>query len=66
MVAEDVYVKNKIRILVANRVKRVRWCASKRTWTVENDWKKVIFYDESQIITGNDCRVYIWRRSDES
>ena len=58
--------KKKIRIRVANRVKRVRWCAGKRNWTVENDWRKVIFSDESQIVIGNDCRIYVWRKSNES
>lgn len=55
--------KKKTRIRVANRVKRVRWCASKRTWSIENDSKKVIFSDDSQIVIGNDCKVYIWRKS---
>lgn len=51
------FCKKKIRIRVANRVKRWRLVYSKRTWTVENDWEKVIFSDESQSVIGNDCRV---------
>lgn len=46
--------------------KCVDQCARKKIWTVENDWKEVIYSDESQIVIGNDCRVYIWRKSYES
>ena len=38
----------------------------KRTWSVNSDWKKVIFSDESQMVIGTDCCVYIWRKSDEA
>lgn len=58
--------KKKIRIRVANRIKRVRWCSERRGWTVEQNWKNVIFSDESQIVLGSDDRVYIWRKSDEA
>lgn len=58
--------KKKIRIRVANRVKRVRWCREKRNWTVQGNWKHVIFSDESQIVIGDDNRIYVWRKSDEA
>ena len=58
--------KKKIRIRVENRVKRVRWCMEKRNWTVRDNWKNVIFSDESQIVIGGDQRVHIWRKSDET
>lgn len=37
----SLYKENTVR--VANRVKRWQWCAGKRNWTVENEWKKVLF-----------------------
>lgn len=54
--------KKKIRIQVAKRVKRVRWRASKITWTIVK-CKKINFCAKSQIVIVNDCRVYIWKRS---
>lgn len=38
----------------------------KMTWSVNNEWKKVIFSDGSQVVIGTDSRVYVWRRSDEA
>lgn len=58
--------KKKIRIRVENRIKRVRWCMDRWNWTVAEHWKAVIFSDESQIVIGNDQRIYIWRKSDEA
>lgn len=37
----------------------------KRRWLVNGNWDKVIFSDESQIIIGNNNRVYIWRKRGE-
>ena len=48
-----------------NRKKRVRWCKERKNWTVDNEWKKIIFSDESQIIIGTNNRVYIWRKNSE-
>ena len=42
-----------------NRKKRL-------SWTVENDWKQVIFSDESQIVIGQNKRVYVWRSANEA
>lgn len=55
----------KIRISPVNRQRRVAWCRAKSTWT-NNDWKRVIFSDESQIVIGSDNKVYNWRKSDEA
>jgi transposase len=41
--------------------KRLVWCRGKRQWTFDN-WKRVIFLDESIIMIGHDERVRIWRR----
>ena len=37
----------------------------RRSRTVDNCWKKVIFSDESQIVLGANNRIYIWRKDDE-
>ena len=46
------------------RKKRFAWCRGKRIWTIDN-WKRVIFSDETKIMIGHDERVKIWRKRDE-
>ena len=46
-----------------NRKKRLSWCREKRRWSVENNWKKIIFSKESKIMIGHDERV--WRKAGE-
>ena len=57
--------KKKMVVREVNRKKRVKWCKQRRSRTVDNYWKKVIFSDESQIVLGTNNRVYIWRKDDE-
>ena len=57
--------KKKKVVREVNRKKRVKWCKQRRSRTVDNYWKKVIFSDESQIVLGTNNRVYIWRKDDE-
>ena len=57
--------KKKMMVREANRKKRLKWCKQRRSRTVDNYWKKVIFLDESQIFLGTNNRVYIWRKDDE-
>jgi len=45
--------------------KRVTFCKENRRWPFD-DWKKGDFSDESQIVIGNDNRVYIWGKSEET
>ena len=45
--------------------KRVSRCLEKRRWAVEGDLDRVIFTDESQLVTGKDKRVYIWKTAAE-
>ena len=33
--------------------------------TVNQNWKSVIFSDETQVVLGTDDRVYVWRKTDE-
>ena len=58
--------KKKMVVREVNRKKRVKWCKQRRSRTVDNYWKKVIFSDDSQIVLGtNNPGVYIWRKYDE-
>ena len=55
-------VKKKVRIREVNRKKRVNWCRGKVGWPVNGQWDKVIFTDESQVVLGENQRIFIWRR----
>lgn len=57
--------KKKLVVKEVNRRKRLAWCREKRRWTVQNNWNKVIFSDESKIMIGHDQRVHIWRKRNE-
>ena len=57
--------KKRMVVREVNRKKRVKWCKQRRSQTVDNYWKKVIFSDESQIVLGTNNRVYIVRKDDE-
>lgn len=48
-----------------NREKRKRFCREKRGWTVNENWKSVIFSDETQIVIGKNRKVYVWRKDEE-
>ena len=42
-----------------NKKERLAWCLERRRWTVNLHWNQVIFSDESQIVTGQNNRVYM-------
>ena len=48
-----------------NRNERLALCRTKLKRTVNKDWCKVIFPDETKIILGKDRKVYMWRKPDE-
>jgi transposase len=58
-------LRKRVVVTVKNRKKRLSWCLQKRWWTVERQWKNVIFSDESQVVVGGDNRVYVWRKQSE-
>lgn len=58
-------IKKKVVVRDTNKKKRVSWCKERRQWTVEDEWKKWIFSDESQVVVASNNRVYIWRKDDE-
>lgn len=52
-------------ISAQNRVKRRAFCRSHLHWTVDRDWSKIIFSDETQVVIGRDKRTYVWWRNEE-
>lgn len=58
-------IRKSIVISRANRVRRVSWCRQKLGWTVKSDWQSVIFSDETQVVIGQNNKVYVWRRATE-
>ena len=59
-------IRKKMVVRGMNRKKRLLWCLARRRWTVENDWKQVIFSDESQIVIGQNNQVYVWCSTNEA
>ena len=47
-----------------NRIKRIKFAKTYMKWTAD-DWKKVIFSDESQFVIEEPKRAKIWRKSGE-
>ena len=60
-------VKKRMVVKEINRKKnRLTWCLQKRRWTVNENWRHIIFSDESQIVIGQNNRVYVWRTAHEA
>jgi len=57
--------RKRVIVKSVNRKKRLAWYLNKRKWTVNGQWDRVIFLDESHIVIGNDSRVYVWRNNGE-
>ena len=47
-----------------NRIKRIRFAKTYMNWTAD-DWKKVIFSDESQFVIEDPKRIKLWKKSGE-
>lgn len=45
-------IRKKMVVREVNRRKRLSWCLARRNLSVQNEWKQVIFSDESQIVIG--------------
>ena len=58
-------VAKTLTISKTNRKRRLEWCRLYKNWTVNQNWKSVIFSDETQVVLGTDDRVYVWRKTDE-
>ena len=48
-----------------NRGKRMKFCWGKKAWSINENWKKVIFSDEAQVVIGKNRKIYIWRKDEE-
>jgi transposase len=48
-----------------NRVRRVQWCKDHLEWTLE-DWKSVLWSDESPFELRNGMRKRVWKLSEEA
>lgn len=57
--------KKKVVVKEVNCQKKLAWCREKRRRTVQNNWNKVIFSDESKIMIWYDQRVHIRRKRNE-
>ena len=57
--------RKKLVIKEVNRKKKTVMCREKRRLSVENNWKRIIFLEESKIMIGHDGRVYVWRKAGE-
>jgi hypothetical protein len=49
-----------------NRKKRLTRCLQKRRSTVNENWRHITISDESQIVIGQNNRVYVWRTTHEA
>ena len=58
-------VRKRLTVSKINRKRRCSWCRVRLNWKVDEQWKRVIFSDESQIIIGTDNRVSVWRKEGE-
>ena len=56
-------VKKRMVVKEINSKKRLTWCLQNRRWTVNENWRHIIFSDESQIVIGQNKAVYICRSS---
>jgi hypothetical protein len=51
--------KKRVIVSKVNRAKHLSWCREKRRCKVEDEWDRLIFSDESQVVIGSDNRVLI-------
>lgn len=58
-------VSKRITISHVNREQRKRFFRQKLTWTVRENWSRVIFSDETKIMLGNNNKIYVRRKPDE-
>ena len=49
-------------ISLQNRVRRVRWARRVQNWTVQDNWRHIVFSDESRFcLSFDDGRIRVWR-----
>ena len=57
--------KKQVVLREVNKKKRVAWAKERKNWSVDAQWRKWIFSDESQIVIGKNNKIYIWRKDSE-
>ena len=57
--------KKQVVVREVNKKKRVAWAKERKDWSVDAQWKKWIFSDESQIVIGKNNKICIWRKDSE-
>ena len=58
-------VRKSIGIRNVNKKKRIAWCRGKLHWTVNNQWRKVVYSDEMMIVIKPDGKLKVWRKASE-
>ena len=53
-------IRKTLTIRNGNRHRRVHWCRSKLRWTLNRDWKRVIFSAEIQVVVDSNNLVHVW------
>jgi hypothetical protein len=48
-----------------NKKKHILWCRGKLHWTVNNQWRKVVYADEMMIVIKPDGKLKVWRKASE-
>ena len=48
-----------------NKKRRCGWCKERLLWTVNRQWKNIIFSDEMTIVIKLDGKIYVWRKPEE-
>ena len=62
----DVSFIKKMVVREVNKKNRLTWCLELWRGTVQLHWNQDIFSYESQIVAGQNNRVYVWRSSNEA
>ena len=57
-------IQKTLTICKINRQRPILWCRGKRHWRPEQ-WQKVIFSDETQVVIGQNNFVSLWRKLSE-
>ena len=59
--------RRKTLIRAGNRTLRITWTTRTRNWTVDNNWRQIVFSDESRFnLSFDDGRVQCWRTNEEA
>ena len=48
-----------------NKKRRCGWCRERLLWTVNRQWKNIIYSDEMTIVIKHDGKIYVWRKPEE-